>query len=94
MKGAPFRLAFEQAPKWSLRTDPLPLLRFLLREGGGGLYTGYPSGAGRQRKPPWPGGQKNAPGLATLANFLFAPLHLGACSQDKFRSKVSQRHLL
>ena len=39
MKGAPFRLACEQALKWSLCTGPPPLLRFLLRGGGRGVCT-------------------------------------------------------
>ena len=73
---------------------PSPSPIFTEGRGEGGLYTGFPSGEGRQTKSPWPGGQKKALDLATLANFLLAPLHLVVCSQDKFRSKVSQRHLL
>ena len=74
MKGAPFRLVCEQAPKWSLCTDPPPLSN---------LYTGYPSGTGQQRKSSWPLEKNKAPGLASLASFLVASLHLGACSQVK-----------
>ena len=63
----------------------LPLSSVKIGEGGGVVCTQVTQvERGDKENRRGLGDKKRLHGLASLANFLFAPLHLGACSQDKF----------